>query len=175
MDVGASRRLPAVVDGSRAQRGGTGNLRLAPSPRCLLEPAGNAAAPTSWPTCSPESQACPTWSGHHGIPATVSRRGPRPIGPSGGTTPGALCPGGRLTGRRRAGHCLAFPVAHWQKLWSTQEPEPRDLTWWASSPTGSRHDAWWARCWPNSMTNGPKPAAAAAGPICWKQPIHQKG
>ena len=33
--------------------------------------------------------------GHHGrhhIPSTVSRRGPRPIGPSGGTTPGALCP-----------------------------------------------------------------------------------
>ena len=29
---------------------------------------------------------------------------PRPIGPSGGTTPGALCPGGRAAGRRRAGH-----------------------------------------------------------------------
>ena len=47
------------------------------------------------------------WRGHHGthhLPATVSRRGPRPIGPSGGTTPGALCPGGRAAGRRRAGH-----------------------------------------------------------------------
>ena len=55
----------------------------------------------------PSAQACPTWSGHHGthhLPATVSRRGPRPIGPSGGTTPGALCPGGRAAGRRRAGH-----------------------------------------------------------------------
>ena len=37
-------------------------------------------------------------------PATVSRRGPRPIGPSGGTTPGALCPGGRAAGGCRAGH-----------------------------------------------------------------------
>ena len=42
------------------------------------------------------------WS-HH-LPATVSRRGPRPIGPSGGTTPGALCPGGRTAGGCRAGH-----------------------------------------------------------------------
>ena len=45
--------------------------------------------------------------GHHGAhhrPATVSRRGPRPIGPSGGTTPGALCPGGRTAGGCRAGH-----------------------------------------------------------------------
>ena len=44
--------------------------------------------------------------GHHGphhLPATVSRRGPRPIGPSGGTTPGALCPGGRAAGGCRAG------------------------------------------------------------------------
>ena len=62
------------------------------------------------------------------------------------------------------------------------------LTWWASSPTGSRHDAWWARCWPSSMTNGPKPAATSPSPmppatrhcrspICWKQrpDQHQKG
>ena len=28
----------------------------------------------------------------------------RPIGPSGGTTPGALCPGARAAGGRRAGH-----------------------------------------------------------------------
>ena len=40
----------------------------------------------------------------HHLPATVSRRGPRPIGPSGGTTPGALCPGGRTAGGCRAGH-----------------------------------------------------------------------
>ena len=88
----------------------------------------------------------------------------------------------------------AFPVAHWQKLWSNNPQERLNrrsvaaLTWWASSPTGSRHDAWWARCWPNSMTNGPKPAATSPSPmppatrhcrspICWKQrpDQHQKG
>ena len=55
----------------------------------------------------PSAQARPTRRGHHGthhLPATVSRRGPRPIGSSGGTTPGALCPGGRVAGGRRAGH-----------------------------------------------------------------------
>ena len=41
--------------------------------------------------------------GPHHLPATVSRRGPRPIGPSGGTTPGALCPGGRTADGRCAG------------------------------------------------------------------------
>ena len=83
-----------------------------PSPRCSLGPAGSAAAPTSWPTCSPECPSVPNpaWlprafsHGAHHLPATVSRRGPRPIGPSGGTTPGALCPGGRTAGGRRAGH-----------------------------------------------------------------------
>ena len=45
-----------------------------------------------------------THHGPHHLPATVSRRGPRPIGPSGGTTPGALCPGGRAAGGCRAGH-----------------------------------------------------------------------
>ena len=47
------------------------------------------------------------WRGHHGahhLPATVSRRGPRPIGPSSGTTSGALSPGGRTAGGCRAGH-----------------------------------------------------------------------
>ena len=60
----------------------------------------------------PSAQACPTWRGHprtfshgpHHLPATVSCRGPRPTGPSGGTTPGALCPGGRAAGGCRAGH-----------------------------------------------------------------------
>ena len=47
------------------------------------------------------------WRGHHGahhLPATVSRRGPRPIGSGGGTTPGALSPGVRTAGGRCAGH-----------------------------------------------------------------------
>ena len=63
-------------------------------------------------TCSPECPSVPnlawpprTFShGAHHLPATVSRRGPRPIGPSGGTTPGALCPGGQAAGGCRAGH-----------------------------------------------------------------------
>ena len=40
----------------------------------------------------------------HHLPATVSRRGPRPTRPSGGTTPGALCSGGRAAGGCCAGH-----------------------------------------------------------------------
>ena len=46
----------------------------------------------------------PSSHGTHHLPATVSRRGPRPIGPSGGTTPGALSPGGGTAGGRCAGH-----------------------------------------------------------------------
>ena len=45
----------------------------------------------------------PSSHGAHHLPATVSRRGPRPAGPSSGTTSGALSPGGRTAGGRRAG------------------------------------------------------------------------
>ena len=156
----------------------------------------------------PSAQARPTWRGHHGphhLPATVSRRGPRPIGSSGGTTPGALSPGGRTAGGRRAGHpglhgLPSGPLAEAvvQQPAGTAEPGdkapsracPRKGTWWASAapPTGDRRGAWWARCWPSSSTDGPKPAATSPSPtppatrhcrrpICWTQrpDQHQKG
>ena len=118
--------FPLLVDGSGAQRGGTGNLRCSPEP-APAKAGGlkNAIAAVftgaSWQRCRTHVMAnlltrVPKRAllslskgrrGHHGThhpPATVSRRGPRPIGPSGGTTPGALSPGGRAAGGCRAGH-----------------------------------------------------------------------
>ena len=105
--------LPAVADRSGPQRGGAGNLRCSPGAEERHRRGvhwGQLAAlphPLHGQPAHPSAQACPTRRGHHGphhLPATVSCRGPRPIGPSGGTTPGALCPGGRAAGGCRAGH-----------------------------------------------------------------------
>ena len=120
--------LPAVADRSGPQRGGAGNLRCSPGAEERHVCWGQLAAlPHPLHGQPASAQARPTWRGHHGphhLPATVSRRGPRPTRPSGGTTPGALSPGGRTAGGRRAGHPgLHFPVAHWQKLWSNNPQE----------------------------------------------------
>ncbi len=65
--------------------------------------------------------------GHFGtyhLPATVFRRGPRPTGPSGGITPRAFSPVAELLADAAPDILAftAFPVTHWQKLWSN-DPE----------------------------------------------------
>ena len=100
----------------------------------LLEPAGSAAAPTSWPTCSP---ACPSVP-NLGVatqnllawyaPSTSNCLPPRshgPTRPSGGTTPGALPQVAELLADAAPDILAftAFPVAHWQKLWSNNPQE----------------------------------------------------
>ena len=116
--------------------------------------------------------------------------------------PGAISPGGRAAGGCRAGHpglhgLPSGPLAEAVVQQPAGTAEPRDKApeslppkgdWWASSPTGCRRGAWWGRCWPNSMTNGPKPAATSPSPtppatrhcrrpICWthRPDQHQKG
>ena len=158
-------------------------------------------------------QACPTWRGHPG-PSRMVRTIYQQLSPA--EVHGQL---DRVVEQLREPFAqvaelladaapdilafTAFPVAHWQKLWSNNPwwPQerlnreirrrracPRKGTWWASSPTGCRRGAWWARCWPSNTTNGPKPAATSPSPtppatrhcrspICWTQrpDQHQKG
>ena len=82
----------------------------------------------------------------------------------------------------------AFPVAHWQKLWSNatrKERLNREIRlrracpgtgrWWAYPPTDSRRSVWWARCWPSSMTSRPKPADFGTHPGANHQRRKQSG
>ena len=99
--------LPEVADRSWPQRAG------------YLQGLKNAIAAfagASWrlphplrQPAHPSAQARPTWRGHHGAHhLPVSRRGPRPIGPSGGTTSGS--PGSRAAGGRCAGSWHGLPM-----------------------------------------------------------------
>ena len=222
MDVGASEdgafwlAFLRSLTARGPQRGGTGNLRCPPGAeerhrRSLCW--GQLAAlphPLHGQPAHPRAQACPTWRGHPG-PSRMVRTIYQQLSPA--EVHGQL---DRVVEQLRepfpqvaelladaAPDILAFtafPVAHWQKLWSNNPQErlnreirrrracPRKGTWWAFSPTGYRRGAWWARCWPSSMTSGPKPAATSPSPTppatrhcrsptCWTQQPnqHQKG
>ena len=76
----------------------------------------------------PSAQARPTWRGHHGahhLPATVSRRGPRPTRPSGEQLREPFAQVAELLAGAAPDILAftAFPVAHWQKLWSNNPQE----------------------------------------------------
>ena len=217
--------FPVLVDGSGAQRGGTGNLRCSPKPAPakaggLKNAIAAVFAGASWQRCrthfmanlltrvpkraQPGVARARTW-------LTMVRTIYQQLSPA--EVHGQL---DRVVEQLREPFAqvaelladaapdilafTAFPVAHWQKLWSNNPQErlnreirrrracPRKGTWWAFSPTGYRRGAWWARCWPSNTTNGPKPAATSPSPtppatrhcrrpICWTQrpDQHQKG
>ena len=98
--------------------------------------------------------------GAHHLPTTISRRGPRPIGSSGGTTPGALSPSGRAAGRtpcrtscerRQILAFTAFPVAHWAF--------PRSIPARAGEPCSGRTGGIPAGVYPRAC-GGTRPASA---------------
>ena len=221
MDVGASEDgafwlafLRSLTAGP--QRGGAGNLRCSPGAEERHRRGvhwGQLAAlshPLHGQPAHPSAQARPTRRGHPG-PSRMVRTIYQQLSPA--EVHGQL---DRVVEQLREPFAqvaelladaapdilafTAFPVAHWQKLWSNNPQErlnreirrrracPRKGTWWASSPTGCRRGAWWARCWPSNTTNGPKPAATSPSPtppatrhcrrpICWTQrpDQHQKG
>ena len=145
MDVGTSegRRvlagLPEVVDGPRAQRGGAGNLRCSPGAeerhRRGVRWGGLAALPHSLhgQPAHPSAQARPTWRGHPG-PSRMVRTIYQQLSPA--EVHGQL---DRMVEQLRepfpqvaelladaAPDILAFtafPVSHWQKLWSNNPQE----------------------------------------------------
>ena len=174
------------------QRGGAGNLRCPPGAEerhrrgvCWSQLAALPHSLHGQPA-DPSAQACPTRRGYPG-PSHMVRTIYQQLSPA--EVHGQL---DRVVEQLRepfpqvaelladaAPDILAFtafPVAHWQKLWSNNPQErlnreirrrracPRKGTWWASSLTGCRHGGWWARCWRSSMTNGPKPAATSPSP-----------
>ena len=221
MDVGASEDgafwlafLRSLTAGP--QRGGAGNLRCSPGAEERHRRGvrwGQLATlphPLHGQPAHPSAQACPTRCGHPG-PSRMVRTIYQQLSPA--EVHGQL---DRVVEQLRepfpqvaelladaAPDILAFtafPVAHWQKLWSNNPQErlnreirrrracPRKGTWWAFSPTGCRRGVCWARCWPSNTTNGPKPAATSPSPtpsatrhcrrpICWTQrpDQHQKG
>ena len=184
--------FPVLADRSGPQRGGAGNLRCSPGAEERHRRGvhwGQLAAlphPLHGQPAHPSAQACPTWRGHPG-PSRMVRTIYQQLSPA--EVHGQL---DRVVEQLREPFaqvaelladaapdilaCTAFPVAHWQKLWSNNPQErlnreirrrracPRKGTWWAFSPTGCRRGAWWARCWPSNTTNGPKPAATSPSP-----------
>ena len=222
LDVGTSEdgafwlAFLRVADRSGPQRGGAGNLRCSPGAEERHRRGvcwGQLAAlphPLHGQPAHPSAQARPTWRGHPG-PSRMVRTIYQQLSPA--EVHGQL---DRVVEQLREPFAqvaelladaapdilafTAFPVAHWQKLWSNNPQErlnreirrrracPRKGTWWAFFPTGCRRGAWWARCWPSNTTNGPKPAATSPSPtppatrhcrrpICWTQRPnqHQKG
>ena len=222
MDVGASEdgafwlAFLRSLTARGLRRGGTGYLRCPPGAEERHRRGvcwGQLAAlphPLHGQPAHPSAQACPTWRGYPG-PSRMVRTIYQQL--SLAEAHGQL---DRVVEQLREPFAqvaelladaapdilafTAFPVAHWQKLWSNNPQErlnreirrrracPRKGTWWAFSPTGYRRGAWWARCWPSNTTNGPKPAATSPSPtppatrhcrspICWTQrpDQHQKG
>ena len=211
--------FPVLVDGSGAQRGGTGNLRCSSKPAPakaggLKNAIAAVFAGASWQRCRTHFMA--------NLLTRVPKRAQPGVATMVRTIYQQLSPAevhgqlDRVVEQLREPFAqvaelladaapdilafTAFPVAHWQKLWSNNPQErlnreirrrracPRKGTWWAFSPTGCRRGAWWARCWPSNTTNGPKPAATSPSPtppatrhcrspICWTQrpDQHQKG